>query len=108
MQELDPYLQMLGMVDFYNAGESITPFEAFRTYTANPARALLEEDERGTLEVGKAADFFTADRELFRLSPMELVSFRPAETYYGGKLYRKKKGTVAELALSMLKKGRPV
>lgn len=57
VQAMDPWLQMLGMVDFYNPEESITPYEAFRCYTLNPARAILEEDERGTLEVGKAADF---------------------------------------------------
>lgn len=53
---------MLGIVDFYNPEESITPYEAFRCYTINPARAILEEDERGTLEVGKAADFFHGRR----------------------------------------------
>lgn len=108
VQDLDPYLQMLGMVEFYNESESVTPFEAFRAYTLNPARAILEEDERGTLEPGKAADFFTADEDLFRLSPGQLVNFRPAATYYAGKPYKNKKGTVAELALSMLGRPKPV
>jgi len=108
VQDLDPWLQMLGMVDFYNPQESVTPYEAFRCYTINPAKAILEEDERGTLEVGKAADFFTAEEDLFTLDPKDIVSFRPVCTYYGGRPYRRKKGTVAELAWSMLKKARPV
>lgn len=108
VQDLDPWLQMLGMVDFYNSEESITPYEAFRCYTINPAKAILEGDERGTLEVGKAADFFTAGEDLFALQPKNIVSFRPEATYYGGQPYRKKKGTVAELLWSMLKKARPV
>ena len=108
VQDLDPWLQMLGMVDFYNPEESITPFEAFRCYTINPARAILEGDERGTLEVGKAADFFIADEDLFAIHPKDIVSFRPVCTYYGGRPYRKKKGTAAELLWSMLKKARPV
>ena len=108
VQDIDPWLQMLGMVDFYNAEESITPYEAFRCYTINPARAILEGDERGTLEVGKVADFFTARDNLFAINPKDIVSFRPERTYYGGRLYRKKNGTCAELLWSMLKKARPV
>lgn len=108
VQDLDPWLQMLGMADFYNPEESVTPFQAFRCYTIHPAKAILEGDERGTLEVGKAADFFTADQDLFTLSPKDIVSFRPACTYYGGRPYRRKKGTVAELFLSMLKRAKPV
>ena len=85
VQDLDPWLQMLGMAEFYIPEESITPYEAFRCYTINPARAILEEDERGTLEVGKAADFFTADADLFALDPKDIVSFRPVRNYYGGR-----------------------
>lgn len=108
IQDLDPWLQMLGMADFYIPEESVTPYEAFRCYTINPARAILEEDERGTLETGKVADFFTTDEDLFSLDPKSIVSFRPVCTYYGGRPYRKKKGTAAELVLSLLKKARPV
>ena len=108
VQDLDPWLQMLGMVDFYHPEESVTPYEAFRCYTINPARAILEDDERGTLETGKAADFFTADKDLFAIQQKDIVSFRPDRTYYGGRPYRKKKGTVAELLGSMLKKAKLV
>lgn len=108
VQDLDPYLQMLGMTDFYNPAESIGAFDAFRAYTLNPARALLEEDELGTLEPGKRADFFTAERDMFALSPSELADFRPVQTYYGGKPYRVKRGSVGELALSLLGRRRAV
>ena len=97
VQELDPFMQMLGMVQFYNEAESLTPFEAMSTYTKNAARCMLADDEYGTLEVGKAADFFIADRDFFTLRPEELAAFRPKETYYGGKAYKKKKGSLAEL-----------
>ncbi len=108
VQDLDPYLQMLGMVEHYTEQESVSTFEAFRCYTANPARALLEEDRRGTLEVGKAADFFTAKADLFSCTPEQLVSFRPTQTYYGGKPYRRKTGSVAEFLRCLLKKPRLV
>ena len=102
VQDMDPYLQMLGMTQFYNDSESITPYEAMCTYTKNAARAIMEEDDYGTLEKGKIADFFTAEESFFELAPEKVVDFRPAETYYKGVRYKKKKGTVAELAGMML------
>ena len=104
VQDMDPYLQMLGMVQFYNEQESLTPYEALRTYTVNAAEALLEGDERGTLEAGKVADFFTADADFFALSPEEVVSFRPTQTYYAGEAYRSMKGTVGNLIRMLLRK----
>ena len=108
VQDIDPWLQMLGMVQFYNEDESVSPWEAFCCYTKNAARAILEEDERGTLEKGKAADFFTAGENLFELPPEKIVSFRPSKTWYGGKEYRKMKGTAAELALMLLRPAKKI
>ena len=104
VQDMDPYLQMLGMTEFYNEEESITPYQAMTTYTKNAAKAILEEDDYGTLEAGKVADFFTSDQDFFKLKPHEVVDFRPDKTYYGGKEYKKKKGTLLELALMMKKR----
>lgn len=102
VQDMDPYLQMLGMVQYYNEEESLTPFEAFTTYTKNAARALMEEKDYGTLEEGKIADFFTADSDFFKLESEEIVNFRPVQTYYGGKPYKQMKGTVSELVKMLL------
>ena len=108
VQDMDPYLQMLGMVQFYNEEESLSPYEAFRCYTANAARSIEEDDIRGTLEVGKTADFFLADRDFFTLEPAEVVDFRPVETWYQGEKYIPKKGTVTELLGMLLKKGKRI
>ena len=104
VQDMDPYLQMLGMMQFYNEAESLSAYEALATYTVHAAKALLEGDERGTLEEGKIADFFTADTDFFTLRPEEAVSFRPARTYYGGRVCRPMKGTVGELVRLLLTK----
>ncbi len=106
VQSMDPYLQMLGMVRFYNEAESLTPYEAFRCYTLHAARAMEEEADYGTLEPGKKASFFTATQDLFSLQPEELVAFRPNGTWYSGKKYRRKKGSIAELAALLLGKGK--
>jgi len=106
VQDLNPWLQMLGMVDFYNPGESITPYEAFRCYTINAARAIMEEDERGTLEAGKVADFFTADEDLFAMDPKDIIAFRPVCTYYGGRPYRRKKRNCCGAFMVIVEKGK--
>lgn len=108
VQSLDPYLQMRGMTEFYFPEESVTPYEAFVCYTQNPARALLEENGIGTLEVGKEANFFTAQRNFFELSAAEVGDFRPTGTWYAGVRYQEKKGTIGELAGMLLKRPRPV
>ena len=104
VQDMDPYLQMLGMVQFYNEEESLTPYEALTTYTSYAAQALEEGDERGTLEEGKVADFFIADEDFSSLTPERVVDFRPAQTYYGGKAYKPMDGTVGNLLRLLLKR----
>jgi len=103
VQSIDPYIQMSGMTDFYNGNESVSVFEAFRCCSINAARALGEDEDIGTLEEGKIANFFVADRRLFELSPHELSSFRPRECWYGGKKWKNKKGSMGELIRLLLK-----
>ena len=102
VQSLNPWLQMLGMVQYYIAEESVSNYRAFRCYTVNPARAILEENDRGKLLPGMRADFFTAECNIFALPPTELASFRPSETFYLAKPARRFKGTVTELIKTLL------
>lgn len=108
VQDLDPWLQMLGMVQFYREDESVSVFDAFRSYTLNAARAIREEADYGTLEAGKCADFFTANENLFSLPPEQVVAFRPSSTWYGGRKYKEKTGSVPELLAMLLKKARKI
>lgn len=98
VQSLDPWLQMLGMVQFYREEESVTPYEAFCCYTVNAAKAIGESHRRGRLIPGMRADFFTGDRNIFEMNPKELADFRPMKTYYAGKPARRWEGSVFELA----------
>ena len=103
VQSIDPYIQMTGMCDFYHPEESVSVFEAFRCCSANAARALEEDGDMGTLEVGKRADFFVSPEHLFALEPCRLSSFRPVACYYGGKKWKNKKGSVGELIGMLLR-----
>lgn len=62
VQSMNPYEQMLGMVEFFLPQQSLTPYQALCTYTREPARMLGEEKDSGTLEVGKKADFCVMKR----------------------------------------------
>ena len=108
VQDMNPYVQMQGMVDFYRPEESLTAYEAFRAYTLHPAQAMLEDADYGTLEVDKRADFFTAEKDFFRLSAEQVGEFRPSQTYYGGNPYRHKKDSIGELIKMMLKRPKKI
>lgn len=108
VQAIDQFQQMLGMVQYYIPSESVTMYEAFRCCTINAAKAMNEAHNIGSLEVGKEANFFISDRNLFELKPEELSEFMPLETYYDGELYEEKKGTLGELIKMMFTKAHKI
>lgn len=101
VQTLNPWQQMMGMTQFYREEESVSPYMAFKCYTSNPSRAILEESDRGTLEVGKKADFFITEEDIFKMTPEHLGEVNVLKTYYGGKEAKIWKGTILEL-ISMM------
>lgn len=108
VQSMNPYEQMLGMVEFYLPEQSLTPFQALRTYTAEPARMLGEETESGTLEEGKKADFFVAEKDFCKAKPEEIGEFCAAYLVKDGCRYTEKKGTVRELVKMLMKRPKKI
>lgn len=84
VQSIDPFLQIQGMVNFPIENESLSVYEAFRTYTYNGAYATFEEDTRGTIEVGKQADFIVLDKNPFKIPRNEIKNLQVLETYIDG------------------------
>jgi len=84
VQSLDPFLQIQGMVNFPIENESLSVYEAFRTYTYNGAYATFEEDTRGTIKVGKQADFIVLDKNPFKIPRNEIKDLQVLETYIDG------------------------
>lgn len=71
--------------------ERLTRYEAVSLYTKNPAYASFEEDLKGTIEVGKLADFAVFDRDIFAVPAPELLQAQVERTVLGGKeVYMKK------------------
>jgi predicted amidohydrolase YtcJ len=68
------------------ADQAITPMQALQAYTTNAAHQFGMEDEAGSLEVGKLADFVVLDRNPLKVDPDEIRNVRVLNTVLGGKL----------------------
>jgi len=60
--------------------------EALRAYTVNNAFAGFEEDEKGTLEVGKLADITVLDRDLLSIPADEIKEAQVLYTIVNGRI----------------------
>lgn len=70
--------------------QSLTRAEAIRAYTVNNAYAAFEEEEKGSLEVGKLADFIVLDRDLLTCPEDSIPAAAVEETWVGGRrVYRR-------------------
>ena len=108
VQNIDPFLQMLGMVDFTIPGQSLDNYQALRCYTVNPARALGLDTQFGTLETGKEASFFACDTDLISAGTKAFSGTNVQCTYIRGKRLTFKKGTLREFCGMMLRRPRKI
>jgi len=66
--------------------ERVTAAEALRAYTFGSAYAAGYEDQVGTLEVGKLADFAVLSEDILAVSEASIRDIRPTATIIGGEL----------------------
>lgn len=66
--------------------ERLTVFQVLQLYTRNGAYIGFEEDIKGSLEVGKVADFIVVDRDVCTIPEDELKDIQVVQTYVGGEL----------------------
>jgi hypothetical protein len=60
--------------------------DALRAYTIGSAYAAFEEQEKGTLEAGKLADFALLERDITRIPPEEIRDVKVMLTVVGGQV----------------------
>jgi predicted amidohydrolase YtcJ len=77
--------------DGYQMENALSRKEALRGMTIWAAKANFEEDEKGSLERGKFADFIILDKDIMTISAQEVLNTSVLATYINGeKVYQKK------------------
>jgi predicted amidohydrolase YtcJ len=66
--------------------ERVPILQALEMYTRNPAYIGFEENQKGSLERGKLADFIVVDRDVLRVPSDELKDVQVLKTFVGGEL----------------------
>lgn len=68
----------------YEADQAMTRAQALKSYTLDGAYAEFEEDFKGSIEVGKAADFTVFDKNIMTIPEMEILKAKATMTVVGG------------------------
>ena len=66
--------------------ERMTREEALRSFTLDAAYAAFEEQQKGSLEPGKLADFVVIDRDIMTCEPRDILETRVLQTVIGGEV----------------------
>lgn len=64
--------------------QKASPYQALKSITSHAAYQLYEEDSKGTLEVGKVADFVVLDKNPLTVKPMEIRDIKVVTTIKNG------------------------
>jgi predicted amidohydrolase YtcJ len=72
--------------DGWNLDQRLTRFEALKMFTIWPAIASFQEDVKGTIEVGKLADFSIFDQDLMSIPEEKILESKNILTVVGGKV----------------------
>lgn len=70
----------------YEAEQKMTREQALKSYTLDGAYAEFEEDFKGSIEVGKAADFTVYDKDIMEIPENEILKAKVKMTVVGGKI----------------------
>jgi len=96
LRSINPYNPFLGMWttltrrgrwhdQTVHESEALTREQAIRLYTSNNAHLLFWENEIGSLEAGKRADFIVIDRDLLTCPVDDIRTTRVLETWIEGR-----------------------
>ena len=70
----------------WNLNQRLTRLEALKMFTIWPAIASFEDEIKGTIEVGKLADFTIFDKDIMTIPEQEILSVKNIYTIVGGRV----------------------
>jgi predicted amidohydrolase YtcJ len=77
--------------DGFQIENALTREEALKGMTIWAAKAQFDEDEKGSLEKGKAADFVILNEDIMKTPPEKLLQAQVLKTFVNGeKVYERK------------------
>jgi hypothetical protein len=92
-ESMNPFFSMWAMVtrktrsgELLAPEQAITPAEAIRTYTMFGAHTGFEEQNKGTIEVGKLADLIIVSDDLLTVPADKLKDIKVVTTIIDGKI----------------------
>jgi predicted amidohydrolase YtcJ len=96
MRSINPYNPFYGMwvtlarqprwtEQALHTEERISREQAIRLYTVNNAFLMFSEKEKGSLEVGKLADFIVLEQDILTCPLYEVKNIQVTQTWVGGK-----------------------
>jgi predicted amidohydrolase YtcJ len=72
--------------------EKITVEDAVQAYTIDAAYSAYEENEKGSLKVGKFADFIVLEKNIFEIPAEEIADVKVEKTIFDGRVIYKNSG----------------
>lgn len=70
----------------YEPDQAMSRMEALRSFTLDAAFGEFEEDFKGSIEIGKAADFTVFDKDIMTIPEKEILETKVAMTIVAGKV----------------------
>jgi hypothetical protein len=86
IEDINPVLGVWAAVAKRGSDESLTVEQALETYTLNAAYASFDEEEKGTIEAGKLADFTVLSDDPFTVEPDMIRKITVEMTVTDGKV----------------------
>jgi predicted amidohydrolase YtcJ len=86
MIPVNPLFGIAAAVNANDPKQKISVEEAVRFYTSDSAFAEFQEDEKGTIAVGKLADFVMLSDDIFTINPNDIGKTRVLKTIVDGRI----------------------
>ena len=72
--------------DGWHPEQAVSREDALKMFTIWPAYAAFQERDKGSIEVGKLADFTVLSRDIMKVPEKEILETRNEMTLIGGEL----------------------